>query len=197
MTRCRRCGLNKPRDQFGTRSNRMPKTNCLDCEKALERTITCVKCERALPVSNFPRPRRRSKLPVCDHCDPPQPGRRSTRKVLPYMKYWCKGCERSLAVDWFDVKMMRGEKWVIGDCRACKREAAELERLGKDDEERKLRNDILYDFDLARNMFGMSYGEAVAWITRGYVLRGVDESKLRAWGMTETRREVWSPDECN
>ena len=175
----------------------MPRANCLKCEEELERKLTCSQCRKDLPPSDFPRNRRYLASRVCITCKPASPGRVATRKLRPYTKYWCEGCSRSLAPDWFDIKTMRGEKWVIGNCRSCKRDEDARRRLGKDDEERKLRHDVLYDFDLARNMFGMAYGEAVVWLVRGYGHLGVDEPKLRSWGMTETRREIWNPDECN
>jgi hypothetical protein len=92
---------------------------------------------------------------------------------------------------------MRGEQWVSGRCRSCKRDEENNERLGRDAEEKQLRDDVIYDFDLARNMFGMTYEEASAWLVKGYGYLGIDETKLRNWGITETRRKVWVPDECS
>jgi len=194
LIRCPRCGINKERNDFGTRVNRMRRKYCKSCEEHLARKLLCHNCGQERPLADFPPARRRKVQPVCGYCDPPKKGKRATKKLMPYTKYWCKGCSRSLSPDWFDVKTMRGEKWVVGDCRACKREAEELERTGRTTAEQQLRLDMIYDFDLARNMFGMSYDETVVWLENGY---GVNEDRMRMWGMTETRRTLWEPDPCD
>lgn len=118
------------------------------------------------------------------------------RVVAQDEKYNCAGCGGSFTVDFYDVrKLPSGTYVVMPSCRACERDRRWQETHGADSEEAKLISDVIYDFDLARNMFGMNYPDAVAWLLRGYRLHGVTETKIRDWGMTETRRETWRPDE--
>lgn len=193
---CFYCKISKPRTAFGRRANRNIKNTCLECEaKRKATTITCTTCQIPQPTIEFPIYRRRNGISVCRTCEKPRRGRHSdARKYEPWKTYRCQGCGHSMPPDFFDVKTNRGSKWVVGDCRSCKRAAKEAQRYGHDEDESQLREDVIYDFDLARTMFGMGFEEALEWLLRGYRGEGITETKMRDWGITETRKEVWEPD---
>lgn len=155
--------------------------------------IYCVQCDKPRMSTEFPRRRRANGRFVCVHCDPSKRGRRTDRHVEKGRKYECRSCSGEYTSDWFDTYQTHGISKIRMVCRRCTRDADFIAVHGVDAAEGQLISDILYDFDLARTMFGMPYPEAVRWLLRGYA-SGVTEDKLIDWGATENRRIIWEPD---
>lgn len=157
----------------------------------------CSRCDSLKPRSAYTWHRIRTGNLVCLQCVPSEHGKKSKRELHPDRLYRCSECERVLPSDWYYInKRPNGKSFVFKSCRQCYRAAVDARRAPVDvePEELQLRSDCLYDYDLARNMFGYSHPESIAWVLAGYHREKVDEETLELWGMTPQRKAIWEPD---